>query len=151
MSFVWVRILSICTRMPFVCHSYVLVCHPYVTRMYSYVICMSLVCTRMSSVCHSYVLVCHPYVTRMYSYVIRMSLVCGFTMNRFLIQIHNILQWTVASTLRYWKHGNWMIQHRCFPVNIAKFLRAPTLMYICDGCSWMMETVYFELRAGNLL
>ena len=23
------------------------------------------------------------------------------------------------------------LQHRCFPVNIAKFLRAPNLKYIC--------------------
>ena len=53
------------------------------------------------------------------------------------------------------KHLRWSLkyikkrlQHRCFPVNIAKVWRAPILK---NGCSWMMETVYLELKVENLL
>ena len=85
MSLVYARILSKCTRMPFVCqsyalvydlyvtimylrvmvcHSHLLVHHPYVSLVYS---CMSfvchLLCFRTSFVYHSYVLVCHTYVS----------------------------------------------------------------------------------------
>ena len=40
----------------------------------------------------------------------------------FLIQIRNILQWTVVATVRYRKSDN-----------------------------WLMETVYSKLKVGNLL
>ena len=38
----------------------------------------------------------------------------------------------MLNTLRYWRFSNWMIQHRCFPVNITRFLRAPFLTNICQ-------------------
>ena len=31
------------------------------------------------------------------------------------------------------------LQHKCFPVNIAKFLRTPILKYICNDCFYISE------------
>ena len=36
------------------------------------------------------------------------------------------------------------LQHSCFPVNIAKFLRTPILKYICERL-----LLYFEIQTTN--
>ena len=36
------------------------------------------------------------------------------------------------------------LQHRCFPVNITKFLRTPILRKSADGCFYTLSLVAFR-------
>ena len=42
--------------------------------------------------------------------------------------------WSNKAFLKIWKHLRWnlFLLRRCFPINVAKFLRTPTLKNICE-------------------
>ena len=42
------------------------------------------------------------------------------------------------------------LQHRCFPVNIAKFLRKPILQSICEDCFWFVKIVNQKTTAHTV-
>ena len=119
-----IRMSLVCTHMSFVCHSYVLVCNLHVTCIYSYVIRMSLVYTHMSLVC-----------TRMSSVFTRMQFYhepplevfcrkwCSY--KNFANFTGKGLCWSVILIKVVKNFVEKRLQHRCFPLKFAKFLRTP--------------------------
>ena len=68
-------------------------------------------------------------------------------LNNFVIFTGKHLCWSLLLIkLQAWRR----LQHKCFLVNIAKFLRTPILKNICNGCFCQyLSKILFRLNAIN--